>query len=90
VLNTLRDAGVRVTLYPRRASGWQLHSKYLLVDAPYAGSSGHQHLVFTGSHNYTGGALTANDENVLRVDDGAVFNAFLADWVRVRAAAARP
>ncbi len=89
VLSTLRSAGVRVTLYPPRTRGWGLHSKYLLIDAPYAGSAGHQHLVFTGSHNWTGGALTDNDENMLRVEDGAVFNAFLSDWVRVREAAGR-
>jgi phosphatidylserine/phosphatidylglycerophosphate/cardiolipin synthase-like enzyme len=91
VLSSLRRAGVRVTLYPARAMGWTLHSKYLLIDAPYADSAGrHRTLVFTGSHNYTGGALTANDENLLRIEHPTVFNAFLADWVRVRDAAGRP
>lgn len=91
VLSTLRRAGVRVTLYPARTMGWSLHSKYLLIDAPYADSAGrHRTLVFTGSHNYTGGALTANDENLLRIEHPSVFNAFLADWARVRAAASQP
>ena len=91
ILSTLRDAGIRVTRYPRRSGPWGLHSKYLLIDAPYADSgSRHRTLVFTGSHNYTGGALTDNDENMLRVEDPAVFNAFIADWVRVRDAAQRP
>jgi len=89
VLRTLRDAGVRVTLYPRRAGTWGLHSKYLLIDARYNGSTAARRLVFTGSHNWTGAALRENDETMLRVDDRGVFDAFLADWVHVRDAARR-
>lgn len=89
VLSTLRGAGVAVTLYPRR-SGWALHSKYMLIDARYAGSSAPRRLVFTGSHNWTGPALRYNDETLLRVDNAAVYDAFLADFGRVRAAATRP
>ena len=84
------SSGVAVTRYPQRAGGWGLHSKYLLVDAKYAGSSAHRRLVFTGSHNYTGPALTSNDETLLRVEDAAVFQAFLADWAKVKAAALTP
>lgn len=89
VLRTLRDNGVRVTLYPRRAGNWGLHSKYLLIDAGYAGSTAHRRLVFTGSHNWTGSALRENDETILRVDDGAVFDGFMADWGHVRDSARR-
>jgi len=42
-------------------------------------------LVFTGSHNYTGAALRDNDETFLRVDDAAVFDAFMANWNTIRA-----
>ena len=90
VLSTLRSAGVAVTLYPARAGGWTIHSKYLLVDSRYAGSTTPRRLVFTGSHNWTGPALDANDETLLRVEDDGVYNAFLADWNLVRAAASRP
>ena len=90
VLSTLRSAGVAVTLYPARAGGWTIHSKYLLIDSRYAGSTTPRRLVFTGSHNWTGPALDANDETLLRVEDDGVYNAFLADWNLVRAAAARP
>lgn len=89
VASTLTAAGVELTRYPDR-SGWGLHSKYLLIDAPYAGSSGHRRLVFTGSHNWTGPALTSNDETQLRIEDDAVFDGFSADWSHVRASAVRP
>jgi len=89
VLAALRDAGVRVTRYPARSGAWGLHSKYLLIDARYGGSSARRRLVFTGSHNWTRGALRDNDETMLRVEDDGVFNAFMADWAHVRAAAVR-
>jgi phosphatidylserine/phosphatidylglycerophosphate/cardiolipin synthase-like enzyme len=90
VRSTLTDAGVALTTYPERAGMWGLHSKYLLIDAPYAGSTTHRRLVFTGSHNWTGPALTIHDETLLRVENDGVFDAYLADWSRVRTAAMRP
>lgn len=89
VASTLTAASVEVTRYPDRG-GWGLHSKYMLIDAVYAGSSGHRRLVFTGSHNWTGPALTGNDETQLRVEDPAVFAGFLSDWSHIHDAALRP
>lgn len=88
VLSTLRAAGVVVTLYPTRTNGWGLHSKYLLIDAPYTGAR--RQLVFTGSHNWTGPALTSNDESLLKLEDTTLFNTYLNDWNHVRNAAAQP
>ncbi|MEZ4405999.1 MAG: phospholipase D-like domain-containing protein [Polyangiales bacterium] len=88
-LAALRDGGARVTLYPARGGNWALHSKYLLIDARYAGSSANRRLVFTGSHNWTGGALRRNDETMLRVENDDVFAAFMADWAHVRDSAGR-
>ena len=90
VASTLTGAGVRLTRYPARTGGWTIHSKYLLIDAPYVDAGPHRRLVFTGSHNWTGPALTINDETLLRVEDDGVFAAYLADWERTRVAAARP
>ncbi|MDB4931734.1 MAG: hypothetical protein JWM10_4218 [Myxococcaceae bacterium] len=89
VLSTLRGAGVTVTLFPARTGGWGLHSKYMIIDARYAGSSAHRHLVFTGSHNWLRSALRDNDETMLRVENDGVFEAYLADWARVRDSARR-
>ena len=64
----------------------QVHSKYLLIDAPYGTDAPRQwrRLVWTGSHNYTGNALRRNDETLLRIEDGPVFDAFGADWELIR------
>lgn len=90
VASTLAAAGVTVVRYPDRGGGWSLHSKYLLIDSVYAGSPAHRRLVFTGSHNWTGPALRINDETQLRIENDAVFDAYLADWEHVRASAMRP
>lgn len=90
VASTLQAAGVPVVRYPSRGGGWSLHSKYVVIDATYAGSVGHRRLVFTGSHNWTGPALTINDETLLRVEDDAVAAAYFADWQHIAASAARP
>ncbi len=89
VASTLTGAGVELTRYPDR-SGWSLHSKYLLIDAPTAAGPAHRRRVYTGSHNWTDAARAINDETLLTVEDDAVFAAYLADWEHVRAAAATP
>ncbi len=88
VLSTLRAAGVVVTLYPTRTNGWGLHSKYMIIDAPYTGAR--RRLVFTGSHNWTGPALDSNDESFMKLEDGPLFDRYLDDWNHVRNAAALP
>lgn len=64
----------------------QVHSKYLLIDAPYGTEAPRawRRLVWTGSHNYTGNALRKNDETLLKVEDDAVFDAFAEDWELMR------
>jgi phosphatidylserine/phosphatidylglycerophosphate/cardiolipin synthase-like enzyme len=66
--------------------GVTVHSKYLLIRARYATGDEVETLVFAGSHNYTNGALRTNDEALLRLNDAASYNAFLAHWNRMRAA----
>lgn len=90
VAATLTAAGVPLVRYPSRTGGWSLHSKYVVIDATYAGSVGHRRLVFTGSHNWTGPALTSNDETLLRVEDDGVVAAYFADWAHVAASAVKP
>ncbi|GHH68875.1 hypothetical protein GCM10018793_00340 [Streptomyces sulfonofaciens] len=63
-------------------TGIGVHSKYLLVKGTYDGRAGRA-LVFTGSHNYTYGALRDNDEALLKVDDAAVYDAYQADHDRL-------
>jgi len=57
-----------------------IHSKYLVIDGYYDGSP-NQRLVWTGSYNYTKGALRSNDEALLKIshhDD--IFNAFQTNF----------
>ncbi|MEV7866212.1 phospholipase D-like domain-containing protein [Streptomyces sp. NPDC088124] len=63
-----------------------VHSKNMMIDGKYAGSV--TRLVFTGSHNWSGPALRDNDESMVRITTGSVYDAFLANFTRVRAAAA--
>ncbi|NMB74789.1 MAG: hypothetical protein GYA21_06625 [Myxococcales bacterium] len=90
VESTLTAGGVTLVPYPERSGGWTIHSKILLIDAPFEGSAEHRRLVFCGSHNWTGPALWSNDETMLRIEDDGVFQAFLDDWARTRQAADRP
>ena len=77
ILQILRNGGVTVHLL------LPIHSKYLLMDAVYEGTR--RQMVFTGSHNYTGPALTENDETLLRLAHPQLYADFLADWQRLAA-----
>lgn len=54
-----------------------IHSKYLLISGRYDGVSGRR-LVLAGSPNYTGAALSSNDEAMLRTGDA--YNAWLNNF----------
>lgn len=71
----------RVQCYETRDGGLPrvgLHSKYLLIDGTYNGSTGRK-LVFTGSHNYTYPALRANDETLLKIENATLYAQYKAD-----------
>jgi phosphatidylserine/phosphatidylglycerophosphate/cardiolipin synthase-like enzyme len=69
--------------------GMHNHSKLILIDGRVAGAD--RQLVLTGSHNLTYGALRTNDETLLRIEDEAVYDQFLADWQAIwDAAEAQP
>lgn len=70
----LRDRGVNVNSY---ATADQLHHKYAVVDAVRTNSDP---LVITGSHNWTGSAETANDENTLIIHDARIANMFRQEF----------
>ncbi|MEU1409229.1 phospholipase D-like domain-containing protein [Streptomyces sp. NPDC005728] len=63
-----------------------IHSKFLLIEGKYDGATG-QKVLWTGSHNYTGPALTKNDEALLKVDSDADHDAYVTDFNAVKAAA---
>jgi len=72
-------AGVTV-----RTETWPglLHDKYAIVDAGTASDP----LVLTGSTNWTGNAVQANDENLLIVHDAGLAGTFAANYASLKAA----
>ena len=75
----LCTAGVTV-----RVETWtsKLHDKYAVVDA----NTSSDPLILTGSTNWTGNAVDANDENLLIVHDAGLASGFASDIARMRAA----
>ncbi|KUO22339.1 phospholipase D-like domain-containing protein [Streptomyces dysideae] len=63
-----------------------IHSKYLLIEGKYNGTTG-QKVLWTGSHNYSGPALTKNDEALMKVDSNTAHDAYVANFTTVKAAA---
>ncbi|OQQ16971.1 hypothetical protein B0675_07310 [Streptomyces sp. M41(2017)] len=62
------------------------HSKYLLTEWKKSDGTQVQH-VYTGSHNWTAGSLKTNDETILRIDDAGTYQAYVANFNKVRASA---
>jgi phosphatidylserine/phosphatidylglycerophosphate/cardiolipin synthase-like enzyme len=86
IIDAMRNEHLSVGLYPAE-HGTNIHSKYLLIDSDFKtdGKVEHHRYVYTGSHNYTNGALKSNDETMLRIDNAEVFDAYMANWGVIRA-----
>jgi phosphatidylserine/phosphatidylglycerophosphate/cardiolipin synthase-like enzyme len=63
-----------------------IHTKLMLIKAPFRGSAEPRHLVFTGSHNLSITSLRLNDEVLLRIDDESLFAAYERFWNGIVAA----
>lgn len=87
-LPKLSLGGVRVRDLPRGGGGGIIgfHNKSILADAvyPIEGRTRRRQLVWTGSHNLYDGSLEQADEDLVRIEDGRVYdsfrNNFLALW----------
>ena len=67
----------------------KVQSSYMLIDAYYPNFSGtlphlstpvRRQRVFSGSHSFSGAALTKNDELMVRVSDSGIHQDFLNNW----------
>jgi len=67
----LRDGGLSVRL---DGNPNHMHHKVLIID---------EHIVITGSYNFTASAEQRNDENLLVIDDPALASQYLAEFQRV-------
>ncbi len=83
VIAALSAPGIYLGVFPDGAEH-AVHSKYLLVRAPYGSAARRQYLVWTGSHNYTGPALRNHDETLLKIEDQGLYEAFRANWEMMR------
>ncbi|NVO21101.1 MAG: T9SS type A sorting domain-containing protein [Bacteroidetes bacterium] len=66
------------------SGGGIMHNKYMIVDQ---GSVDSDPLVWTGSHNWSGGANTSNDENSVVIHDATLANIYYQNFVKIMAAA---
>lgn len=82
----LRPGGCRYKIRGYSCNRATVHSKYLLTEWKDAAGQQVRH-VYTGSHNWTAGALKTNDETLLRIDDPGVYQAFVDNFDKVRTAA---
>ncbi|MGI9590830.1 MAG: phospholipase D-like domain-containing protein [Myxococcota bacterium] len=80
VLRKLRGCGVRLMELPKNRVN--LHSKYVLVDAPYErhGETERRRVVWTGSPNFTTAALRRNDEALLEIEDPHLYERYRANF----------
>lgn len=67
----LRSKGIPVTLITMTGDYAAMHNKFIVID---------EQVVLTGSFNFTTTAVTANWENMLRVDSPEIAARFLAYW----------
>ena len=83
IVDALSVNGIDLGIFPED-SVHNVHSKYLLVNAPYGSTLRRQKLVWTGSHNYTGPALRNHDETLLKIEDDEVYASYLDNWAMMQ------
>ena len=74
----LRSSGVDVI---EDGNCYILHHKTIIID---------DHIVITGSYNFTSSAEQSNDENLVIIDDSTVASAYIEEYNRVRSQAQSP
>jgi len=60
--------------------GGIMHNKYMIVDQSNPTSDP---MVWTGSHNWSGGANTSNDENSICIHDATLANIYYQNFVKI-------
>ncbi len=83
IISELSVEGIDLSVFPSGTTH-SVHSKYLLINAPYGSEAERQKLVWTGSHNYTGPALRNHDETLLKIQNDDVYEAYLDNWEMMR------
>jgi hypothetical protein len=76
VKSILRNASIPMSYGTHK--GVHTHQKTMLVSGSYAGDPA-AHVVWTGSHNWSNGALK-RDEVIFKITDQAAFDQYFANW----------
>jgi phosphatidylserine/phosphatidylglycerophosphate/cardiolipin synthase-like enzyme len=76
VRSILRGAGIPMSYGTHK--GIHTHQKTMLVSGVYAGDPA-AHIVWTGSHNWSNGALK-RDEIIFKISDQAAYDQYYANW----------
>jgi len=80
VLQSARElVGKRLEVYMLDKAKYNFHDKYFIFAGTYNGQA-NSFVVFTGSENFTGKALTGNFEVMWRISDENIYNAFRKDF----------
>jgi len=84
VMKNFVQAGVPVFNAQHNTSTefYYLHDKNLIIDGAKGGSTKGQ--VYTGSNNFTEGGLIRNTESIIRIQDRAITDQFLANWSLIK------
>ena len=78
-LQSARDDSTRQGYLSTYSSpGGTIHSKYMIFDGVFDGRR--TQLAWIGSHNITVTALEFADENLVRIEDAAVYEALRTEW----------
>jgi phosphatidylserine/phosphatidylglycerophosphate/cardiolipin synthase-like enzyme len=90
VFETRNAGGIGSEYEPLKSGGvdvledgncYTMHSKTIIID---------DHIVITGSYNFTARAEDVNDENIVIIDDAAIAQQYIAEFERVYTQAREP
>ncbi len=88
VVDALSTGDIDLAYFPeadfQAGDGMKLHSKHMLIDAPFGDNKVHQQLVLTGSHNFNVSSLERNDEALMKLRDAQTHQDFVDDWNTLR------
>lgn len=76
------EGSSRIIRYRMPSTKPSLHSKYMIIDGNFAGTSGKW--IFTGSHNYDRDSLRDNDENLMRLNNATIYDQYAANIERLK------
>ena len=82
-LQILKELGAHILILDMEKNGYNMHSKYMLIDGNFEGK--YQQVVINGTNNFTTNALRNNNECILIIRDSKIFEAYLANFNAIKA-----